>query len=108
MTDRVRFVAPAGAPIRPMDLLRAAGGALSGRDVASRLRDGIRRSFAVRHVYLTSTGRAGMTILLRALRSLGAGASVKNAAIEAGYQSPSAFVAAFRSIFGTTPGRYFT
>ena len=47
-------------------------------------------------------------ILLRALRSLGAGASVKNAAIEAGYQSPSAFVAAFRSIFGTTPGRYFT
>jgi AraC-like DNA-binding protein len=45
--------------------------------------------------------------LLRALRSLGAGVSVKNAATEVGYQSPSAFVAAFRGVFGTTPGRYF-
>jgi AraC-like DNA-binding protein len=44
---------------------------------------------------------------LYALRRLGAGASVKRAAVEAGYQSPSAFIAAFRIAFGTTPGRYF-
>jgi AraC-like DNA-binding protein/quercetin dioxygenase-like cupin family protein len=43
-----------------------------------------------------------------ALRQLGTGASVKRAAIEAGYRTPSAFVAAFRSSFKTTPGRYFT
>jgi AraC-like DNA-binding protein len=42
-----------------------------------------------------------------ALRQLGAGASVKRAAIEAGYRTPSAFVAAFRASFKTTPGRYF-
>jgi AraC-like DNA-binding protein len=36
-----------------------------------------------------------------------AGASVKRAAIEAGYRTPSAFVAAFRVSFKTTPGRYF-
>jgi AraC-like DNA-binding protein len=42
-----------------------------------------------------------------ALRSLGNGASVKQAAVEAGYQSPSAFIAAFRAAFHTTPGRYF-
>lgn len=42
-----------------------------------------------------------------ALRQLGAGASVKRAATEAGYRTPSAFVAAFRSSFRTTPGRYF-
>ena len=42
-----------------------------------------------------------------ALRQLGAGSSVKRAAIEAGYRTPSAFVAAFRSSFRTTPGRYF-
>src|SRR5215208_4610990 len=34
---------------------------------------------------------------MEALRQLGAGASVKRAAIEAGYHTPSAFVAAFRS-----------
>jgi AraC-like DNA-binding protein len=43
-----------------------------------------------------------------ALRQLGAGASVKRAAIEAGYRTPSAFVAAFRASFKTTPGRYFS
>ena len=44
---------------------------------------------------------------LHALRRLGAGAPVKQAAIEAGYQSPSAFIAAFRATLNTTPGRYF-
>jgi AraC-like DNA-binding protein len=44
---------------------------------------------------------------LHALRRLGGGASVKQAAFEAGYRSPSAFVAAFRATFKTTPGRYF-
>jgi AraC-like DNA-binding protein len=42
-----------------------------------------------------------------ALRRLGAGGSVKHAASEAGYRTTSAFVAAFRSSFKTTPGRYF-
>jgi AraC-like DNA-binding protein len=42
-----------------------------------------------------------------ALCRLGSGASVKEAAAGAGYRSPSAFVAAFRSVFRTTPGRYF-
>jgi len=44
---------------------------------------------------------------LHALRRLGAGAPVKQAALDAGYQSPSAFIAAFRAAFDTTPGRYF-
>ena len=44
---------------------------------------------------------------LHALRRLGAGAPVKQAAVEAGYQSPSAFIAAFRAALNTTPGRYF-
>lgn len=44
---------------------------------------------------------------LQALRGLAAGASVKQAAREAGYKSASAFVAAFGKAFGETPGRYF-
>jgi AraC-like DNA-binding protein len=44
---------------------------------------------------------------LEALRALGAGASVKQAAHKAGYLSASAFIAAFRATLNTTPARYF-
>lgn len=44
---------------------------------------------------------------LHALRRLGGGAPVKQAALEAGYRSTSAFIAAFRVALNTTPGRYF-
>jgi AraC-like DNA-binding protein len=44
---------------------------------------------------------------LHALRRLGGGAPVKQAALEAGYRSASAFIAAFRVALNTTPGRYF-
>jgi AraC-like DNA-binding protein len=45
--------------------------------------------------------------LLGALEQVAGGAPVKAAAAAAGYAAPSAFVAAFRVAFGTTPGRYF-
>jgi len=46
--------------------------------------------------------------LQHAIITLGQGHTVTTAAITAGYNEPSAFIAAFRSTFGTTPGRYFT
>lgn len=67
---RLRHVAPAGAPIRLPDLARWAGLSLSGADVTSSLEEAFRTRFGVRHSFLTSTGRAGMTVLLRALRRL--------------------------------------
>ena len=39
---------------------------------------------------------------------LGKGRSVTEAASRSGYRETSAFIAAFRSAFGTTPGRYFS
>lgn len=45
--------------------------------------------------------------LLQALRLLAAGRSVTAVALDVGYDSPSAFIAMFRSILGTTPRRYF-
>lgn len=45
--------------------------------------------------------------LLRALEQLAAGLPIKQVAAAAGYATPSAFTAAFRAGFGTTPGRYF-
>ncbi len=40
--------------------------------------------------------------------ALGQGNNVSTAATLSGYKEPSAFIAAFRAVFGTTPGRYFT
>ena len=42
-----------------------------------------------------------------ALRLLAAGQTVTTVALEVGYDSPSAFISAFRSTFGRTPGEYF-
>ncbi|MEM9464649.1 MAG: helix-turn-helix transcriptional regulator [Actinomycetota bacterium] len=44
--------------------------------------------------------------LQHGLVELGRGASVTTAATRAGYDQPSAFIAAFKATFGTTPGRY--
>jgi len=44
--------------------------------------------------------------LIHAAARLSAGASVTDAALDCGYQSLGAFIAAFRRQFGVTPGRY--
>ncbi len=46
--------------------------------------------------------------LFGALEQLATGKTIKIVAAAAGYQTPSAFVAAFRKLFGTTPARYFS
>jgi AraC-like DNA-binding protein len=45
--------------------------------------------------------------LLHAMRQLALGRPVTTVAFEVGYDSPSAFIAMFRSVLGTTPTRYF-
>lgn len=45
--------------------------------------------------------------LLHAMRLLAGGEPVTSTALEVGYDSPSAFIAAFASALGTTPGRYY-
>ena len=45
--------------------------------------------------------------LLRSMRLLAADEKITHVALEAGYSTPSAFIAMFRKVFGTTPGRYF-
>jgi AraC-like DNA-binding protein len=46
--------------------------------------------------------------MLRALELLAGGASVSRVAVEVGYSTPSAFIAAFRTVLGTTPARFFS
>lgn len=45
--------------------------------------------------------------LLHALEALAAGKSVTEAALDVGFETPSAFIAMFRRAMGTTPARYF-
>jgi AraC-like DNA-binding protein/mannose-6-phosphate isomerase-like protein (cupin superfamily) len=46
--------------------------------------------------------------LMQALRLLAGGAKVTQAALDAGYSTPSAFIAMFRKALGTTPRSYFS
>jgi AraC-like DNA-binding protein len=45
--------------------------------------------------------------LLHAMRLLARGEAVTSTALEVGYESTSAFIAAFTQVLGTTPGRYY-
>jgi AraC-like DNA-binding protein len=45
--------------------------------------------------------------MLTGLELLAGGTAIKSVAAQSGYRTASAFIAAFRKIFGTTPGNYF-
>src|SRR5688572_27608989 len=66
----MRYLAPSGAPISFGDLARWASLAVTPADSRAALSDLVRRRFGVRHAEFTSTGRAGMTLLLRAMARL--------------------------------------
>ncbi len=65
-----RYFAPAGAPIRFTDLARWPMIAASSPDASDALGRHLRERFGVHECFLTSTGRAGMTLLLQAMRRL--------------------------------------
>lgn len=65
----------------------------------------------LQRLFLAETGLSlelwrGRARMQQAVVSLSAGASVTTAALDAGYQSPSAFIAAFKRAFGVTPARW--
>lgn len=45
--------------------------------------------------------------LLHALHLIALGESISSASLDVGFQSPSAFIAMFRNVLGTTPSKYF-
>jgi dTDP-4-amino-4,6-dideoxygalactose transaminase len=65
-----RTVPPAAAPVSFLDLLRGAAGFLRGKTYLRRREQELREFFGVEHVFLVSSGKAALTIILRALKAL--------------------------------------
>jgi AraC-like DNA-binding protein len=102
-------------PARP-ELSRVADHIIASPGAVESHRQLARRfNLSVRTLERTFLDETGMTLgrwrrqarFLHAIRQLGSGAAVKVAAAEAGYASTSAFIAAFRAEFATTPAQYF-
>lgn len=66
----LRYVAPSGTPIALTDIARWLGAMGGAAGVSSALATRIEHRFGTRHVFLASTGRAAMTVLLSAMRTL--------------------------------------
>ena len=69
---------------------------------------------SLRHLQRLFPEQTGLTLdawrqkarLIHAVAALAAGERVTSAALDCGYDSPSAFISAFKRQFGVTPGRY--
>lgn len=64
---RLRTLPPVAAPSTPADLLAGLRGALRPAGALSALGQGIGLTMGVKHVFLVSSGRAALTLVLRAL-----------------------------------------
>jgi AraC-like DNA-binding protein/mannose-6-phosphate isomerase-like protein (cupin superfamily) len=98
-----------GRARRAAEILLARHGALPLPRVAKLVGSSMR---TLERTFLAETGLTAGAWRRRArlgaaLRLLAAAQSVTEVAIAVGYQTPSAFIAAFRREFGITPGRYY-
>lgn len=94
---------------RAAELLVARHGAATLAQVAAQVGASVRtleRAFVV-ETGVTAGAWRRRARLAAALGLLAAGRNVTDVATAVGYQTPSAFVAAFRRELGVTPGRYF-
>jgi AraC-like DNA-binding protein/quercetin dioxygenase-like cupin family protein len=90
-----RLLADPGATLSLAQMARGAGASLR----------------TLQRLFLAETGLSleawrGRVRMQQAVVCLSAGAPVTEAGLDAGYQSTSAFIAAFKRAFGTTPARY--
>lgn len=65
-----RTLPPSAAPLSFQDLWNGFKGFLAGETYLKRLEEGIGEYFGVRHVFLVSSGKAALYLILRSLKSL--------------------------------------
>lgn len=72
----MRFVPPAGVPLKMMSVFRAALPARNGGASAESNLDSIAAALRVKHIFVVSSGRAALSLVLRALAHLKPGRDV--------------------------------
>lgn len=65
-----RTIPPAATPISINGLLHGFIGVFYGRPYLKRFEEDLKKYFGIRHVFLTSSGKAALTLILQALRAL--------------------------------------
>ncbi len=65
-----RSLPPAAAPLFFRDILNGLRGLVNGTGETERFRDELKKYFGVRHCFLVSSGKAALTLLLKALHDL--------------------------------------
>jgi perosamine synthetase len=65
-----RSIPPSAPPLRLRDILRGMSAALSPRSFTQTLAQSVRSQFGVRHVFLVSSGKAALSLILRSLSAL--------------------------------------
>jgi dTDP-4-amino-4,6-dideoxygalactose transaminase len=65
-----RTIPPTAAPIGLKNLLYGLAGIFFGKEYLKRLEDEMKEYFGVKHVFLVSSGKAALTIILKALKTL--------------------------------------
>jgi perosamine synthetase len=65
-----RSLPPAAAPFRWIDFIYALTGSISGRWAIEHFESELKRHFSVRHVFLVSSGKAALTLILLGLKSI--------------------------------------
>ncbi len=65
-----RTIPPAAAPISPVSLLHGFAGVFLGKGYRRNLEKELKRHFGVKHVFLVSSGKAALAVILTALKSI--------------------------------------
>jgi perosamine synthetase len=89
-----RALPPAGIPLQFADILAGCAALHDGDAAVAAFRDDVRSTFGVRHVFLASSGRAALTLLLKGLHSLQPERNVVALPAYTSFSVPSAVVAA--------------
>ena len=67
---KFRMLPPSAAPLRPADILAGLKAMANPHEALDGLREAVQKKFGVRHAFFATSGRAGLSAGLRALRRL--------------------------------------